>query len=145
MGAFELWAVTSLAARQSGVERQQFESVGLARRHAVHYRESAARESAVGFRVTPVVVAEVLTAHAVGRIVLGKSRVHPSAVMKMVRVRMIVLHGVVRKGGLMCVRMAPRWVEASRSIQQCQSIGQFVMEVMAGLGHHGSVVSTSRA
>lgn len=53
LGAVELRAVTSMAARQNGVDGHHFQPVGLARCHAEHYRESAARESAIGFCVTP--------------------------------------------------------------------------------------------
>lgn len=63
-------------------------------------------------------------------------------VVKVVRVWVIILHGVMGSC-VMCMRM-PRGVVSSRSVQQCQSIGQFVMEVMAGLGHHGSAVPTAR-
>ncbi len=64
-------------------------------------------------------------------------------IMKVLRVRVIVLRGVVGQRGVMCVRM-PRRVEASWSVQQSQTVGHLVVEMMAGLGHHGSGVSTAR-
>ena len=60
-------------------------------------------------------------------------------VMMVVRVRVLVLHGVPGQGAIVAVWVARR-VHADRAVQQCQAVWQLVVEVMTALGQHGPVV-----
>lgn len=53
---------------------------------------------------------------------------------------MLVVHGAVRQWGVVAVRVPCR-VEGPGSIKQCQAIGEFVMVVMATLGHDRPTVA----
>lgn len=54
-------------------------------------------------------------------------------VMVVVGVGVLAVPGAVRQGAIMAVWVA-RWEQAAGAVEQCQAVGEFVVEVMAPLG-----------